>query len=91
MVKESPKDICDDILGLAMEANALAICLDNMLHHAVGGIGDLSLETRNSLDGTAKALRRSTDGVAEGIEQIDLATDWRQTDTLPERCAIGCA
>lgn len=77
--KDAPKEICNDLLGLAMEAHALAICLDNVIFHDMGQISNLHMETRNSLDGLAKCLRRLNNGLVEGIERLDLATDWPET------------
>ncbi|WP_171208846.1 MULTISPECIES: hypothetical protein [unclassified Ruegeria] len=76
MTKESPKEICDDTLGLAMEARGLAGALDNSLFCDNGGLQGMHPVTRTTIDGIAKALLRSTDGVFDRIEQIDAAIDW---------------
>ncbi|WP_171131273.1 MULTISPECIES: hypothetical protein [unclassified Ruegeria] len=76
MTKESHKEICDDTLGLAMEARGLAVVLDNALFYDNGGLQGMHPVTRTAIDGIAKALLRSTDGVVDRIEQIDAAIDW---------------
>ncbi len=75
MTKESPKEICDDTLGLAMEAHGLAVALDIAIF-ATGRLEGLRQEDRTAIDGIAKALRRSTDVIVDKIEQIDMAIDW---------------
>ncbi|WP_171100697.1 hypothetical protein [Ruegeria sp. HKCCD7255] len=76
MKNETPKDICDEILGLAMEAAGLAVAMDNALFFDNVGLTGLHRETRRAFDGIAKSLRRTTDTLVDQIEALDMSVDW---------------
>ncbi|WP_299636329.1 hypothetical protein [uncultured Ruegeria sp.] len=74
--KDSPKEICDEMLGVAYQAAGLAVALDNAIFFDNGGLQDIDPQTLKALDGIAKALCRSTDMLVDQIEALDLAADW---------------
>ncbi len=76
MQKDSPKEICDEMLGVAMAAAGLAVALDNALFFDNGGLEGLHPQTRKALDGIAKSLCISTDLLVDQIEALDLSVDW---------------
>ncbi|WP_298852239.1 hypothetical protein [uncultured Ruegeria sp.] len=82
MKTDSPKEIFDEILGVAMETAGLAVALDNAIFYDNGGLQDMHPETRKAVDGIAKALRRSTDMIVDQVEALEHKIEWSK-DTMP--------
>ncbi len=49
MANDSPKQMCDEMLGLAMEAAGLAVALDNATFFDNGGLQGIHPRTRRAL------------------------------------------
>ncbi len=73
---DSPMEICDEMLGVAMAAAGLAVAWTTLCSLTMVAQKDFTLLTRKALDGIAKSLCRSTDLLADQIETLDGATDW---------------
>ncbi|MEX0348950.1 MAG: hypothetical protein AB3N15_05945 [Paracoccaceae bacterium] len=83
MAKDSPKTICNDTLGLAMEAQGLAIALDDAVFNS-GCLAGLPSDTSAAIHALAKALRTATEEVLVGIEDLDKASARVAKDGAPK-------